>query len=379
MKEMNLFGEATKRGNTMISFESIPTLLQKKRYGANVDADLAERKEHVLDVNLRGLHGETIVYTEIDEIRNKMLFIEKLFQSVTIAQRVQDTESILIEGFYSATIEGAKTTVEKVKQSFNNPQNKSDKMVINSYKSLAYMKDKKITENTLFKAWCVLVDGVCENENVRGDKYRSGMVTVSDSFGNVVHTPAKQDAIQGYMDALFGYLHTADTGFTVSLVKAILAHFYLVYIHPMCDGNGRLARLLMLSYMNECGYSKVFNLSISRSIAENISGYYNSFIESEKVFELNGKTVIDITPFLVYMLDVFERSLMMYKVYNTSVLSDLEGAVVSKMKKVGIHAEITAAKCARLLKVSEDKATAVLDSLSEKNILEKRENVYRLL
>ena len=224
-ERMNLFGDATKRGNTMISFESIPTLLQKKRYDANVDADLAERKEHVLDVNLRGLHGETIVYTEIDEIRNKMLFIEKLFQSVTIAQRVQDTESILIEGFYSATIEGAKTTVEKVKQSFNNPQNKSDKMVINSYKSLAYMKDKKITENTLFKAWCILVDGVCENENVRGDKYRSGMVTVSDSFGNVVHTPAKQDTIHGYMDSLFGYLHTADTCFTVSLVKAILAHF----------------------------------------------------------------------------------------------------------------------------------------------------------
>lgn len=82
----------------------------------------------------------------------------------------------------------------------------------------------------------------------------------------------------------------------------------------MCDGNGRLARLLMFSYMNECGYSKAFNLSISRSIAENVSGYYNSFIESEKVFELNEKTVIDITPFLVYMLDVFERSLMMYKV-----------------------------------------------------------------
>ena len=49
------------------------------------------------------------------------------------------------------------------------------------------------------------------------------------------------------------------------------------------------------------------------------------------------------------------------------------------MKKVGIHAEITAAKCARLLKVSEDKGTAVLDSLTEKNILERRENVYRLL
>lgn len=376
MKEMNLFGETTKRGNAMISFESIPTLLQKKKYGANIDADLVERKEHVLDTNLRGLHGEAIVYTEIDEIKNKMLFIEKLFQSITVTQR---TESILIEGFYSATIEGARTTVEEVKRSFNNPQSKSDKMVVNSYKSLAYMKDKKITEETLLEAYAILVDGVCENENVRGDKYRSGMVTVSDVFGHVVHTPARQDAIQGFMDSLFSHLRTANTDFTSCLVKAILAHFYLVYIHPMCDGNGRLARLLMLSYMNECGYSKVFSLSVSRSIAENISGYYNSFIESEKVFELNGDTVLDVTPFLVYMLDVFERSLMLYNTYNSNVLSDLEGTVVAKMKKVGIHAEITAAKCVRLLKVSEDKATAVLDSLTEKNILEKRENVYRLL
>ena len=76
------------------------------------------------------------------------------------------------------------------------------------------MKDKKITENTLLRAWDILVDGVCENESVKGDKYRSGMVTVSDSFGNVVHTPANQDAIQRFMDSLFSYLHTADTGFT---------------------------------------------------------------------------------------------------------------------------------------------------------------------
>ena len=135
----------------------------------------------------------------------------------------------------------------------------------------------------------------------------------------------------------------------------------------------------MLSYMNEHGYSKVFNLSVSRSIAENISGYYNSFIESEKVFELNGNTVLDVTPFLVYMLDVFERSLMLCNTYNTNVLSDLERTIVSKMKKVGIHAEITTAKCARLFKVTEDQANGVLDSLTEKGILERKENIYRLL
>ena len=111
---------------------------------------------------------QTIVYTEIDEIRNKMLFIEKLFQSVTIAQRVQDTESILIEGFYSATIEGAKTTVEKVKQSFNNPQNKSDKMVkmcirdsfCTQESSLALIKKYPVSQIKIDKEFIL---DVCEN------------------------------------------------------------------------------------------------------------------------------------------------------------------------------------------------------------------------
>ena len=151
----------------------------------------------------------------------------------------------------------------------------------------------------------------------------------------------------------------------------------------MCDGNGRLARLLMLMYMNEHGYHKVLNLTVSKSITENISGYYNSFIEAEKQITLGAMVVLDVTPFLVYMLQVFRRSLLTYNVYNTTTLSEKELTVVTKMKKNGIHAEITIVKCAKILKMSEVVAEDTLDTLVEKGILERvkadKAYVYRLL
>ena len=39
------------------------------------------------------------------------------------------------------------------------------------------------------------------------------------------------------------------------LLKAALIHFYMAYLHPYFDGNGRMARLMNLWYMVQQGYS----------------------------------------------------------------------------------------------------------------------------
>jgi Fic family protein len=38
------------------------------------------------------------------------------------------------------------------------------------------------------------------------------------------------------------------------LVRAILGHFFFVYIHPYMDGNGRTARFVMNSQLVTAGY-----------------------------------------------------------------------------------------------------------------------------
>ena len=151
----------------------------------------------------------------------------------------------------------------------------------------------------------------------------------------------------------------------------------------MCDGNGRLARLLMLSLLCREGFTNVLNLSISKSIEESLSGYYRSILVSEERLFLDGFNVLDVTPFIMYMLDVFERSLLMYSMFKETILTTNESVVITKMKKRGIHSEITVAKCSKMLKISESTSRNVLNSLAEKNILGKkrvgRKCIYWLL
>ena len=368
----------------MFSYDSISELLRKKNLGLDVNDELMSRKLNVVRVGLKGIHREDLIYTSTNNLRNKLDVLSNLYKKVLNTDLVASKETILIEGYYSATIEGARTTVDYVKNCFSNPKGKDEKMVVNTYKALGYMYGKDIAcEDVLLKVWSIIVKDVCENEKSRGIKYRSGMVYVGNG-SKVIHTPPKPNEIQGYMNLLYKYIRKGGIcNFQDLLIKSIISHFYLVYIHPMCDGNGRLARLLMLSLLCRGGFANVLNLSISKSIEESLSGYYRSILVSEERISLYGSNVLDVTPFIVYMLDVFERSLLMYSMFKETTLTTKESVVITKMKRRGIHSEITVAKCARMLKISERSSRNILNTLTEKNILGKkrigRKNIYWLL
>lgn len=67
--------------------------------------------------------------------------------------------------------------------------------------------------------------------------YRSGQVYIRGSK----HIPLSPDAVRDAMPVLMELLSSEEN----ALVRAILGHFFFVYIHPYMDGNGRTARFLM--------------------------------------------------------------------------------------------------------------------------------------
>lgn len=76
--------------------------------------------------------------------------------------------------------------------------------------------------------------------------YRRGQVFIRGSM----HTPLKYDALSDVMPVLFELLaEETDAG-----VRAVLGHFFFVYIHPYMDGNGRLGRFLMNVMLASGGY-----------------------------------------------------------------------------------------------------------------------------
>lgn len=327
---------------------------------------------------LKGLNHIELCFRE-DTLKDKL---EQCKHALLTSAAFQlDADTVLLDSFHSATIEGARTTVENVKKSLKMPKSKSDKMVVNNMKALNLVyAGYSISPDNLREFWEIIVDGVCENERLKGEKYRSGDVFVS-SYDRVVHTPAPYDQIENYMSALFDFLNESEED---AVLKAIAAHFYFVYIHPYCDGNGRTARILQNYCLFKAGYQGVRRIRISQAINLYLGAYYKALEQVERPIVESQKIMIDLTVFVDYMLDRILEACKMaeQKQYH---LSEREKLLLKRMSKRGIGAEITVANAAELLNVSEQGARNILNRLCEKQYLlkckieGKNKNLYRLL
>lgn len=86
--------------------------------------------------------------------------------------------------------------------------------------------------------------GILEAYRLAG--HRNGPVYIRNSM----HVPPQHTAIVDAMDALFDCLQAEQE----PVVRAVLGHFLLGFIHPYFDGNGRLARFLMNLFLSSAGY-----------------------------------------------------------------------------------------------------------------------------
>ena len=341
--------------------------IQKLKYRAN--SGLAQAKEELdqrlsdrLELPLVGLHGEKLYLTGVAALQKKAAELRALYDQLPVHRGVKDT--ILLDAWSSATIEGARTTVERVRRSFDNPKTKDDRMVINTIAGSHYAYGRPITSGNIRRLWEKIVDGVCENTDHMGTRYRSGMVYIG-SAGRIVHVPAAPEQIPALMDNLFEF---QKSNLDDVLIRSFVAHFYFVYVHPFCDGNGRAARILNSSQLYHDGFKKMKNLPLSSAINNQLSGYYSSLSDSETV--LNGVEArwLDLSPFVSYMLDAFERCLV-DAALSRNALTKAETKLLERMNKTAVHAEMTTKKASVILQRSESAARTVLNNLVHKGYL----------
>ena len=88
---------------------------------------------------------------------------------------------------------------------------------------------------------------------------RAGIIRASDLLGyrrhqvyirNSMHVPLNPEAVLDAMETLGALMKEEES----ALVRAVLGHFFYVYIHPYMDGNGRTARFVMNSQLVTGGY-----------------------------------------------------------------------------------------------------------------------------
>lgn len=212
-------------------------------------------------------------------------------------------EAVLDEAVYSSVIEGAFTT-RKEAQAFiregRAPKNKSEQMVKNNYEALTYVLeniDVPITKETIFQIYSLVTKDTLE-EPAASDRYRDEPAFVRSQRGEIVHTAPRAEQVPQMMDALVAFIADSELS---PLIKACVAHFYFVYVHPFIDGNGRTARALSYMILLQAGYDFFRYFSISGVIAEERSKYYKAI----KDVEDDG---YDMTYFIDYSIGMLARA-----------------------------------------------------------------------
>jgi len=135
-------------------------------------------------------------------------------------------------------------------------------------------------------------------------KYRSGgMKVVSGVFGREkTHFEAPpSDRVPHEMEQFLKWLNN-EQGLDLVL-KAIIAHFWFVTIHPFDDGNGRLARAILDMVLAKSDKSKIRFYSLSNQIFKEHKNYNN-------IIEKAQKGTSDISHYLEWFLGCFERALI---------------------------------------------------------------------
>ena len=121
---------------------------------------------------------------------------------------------------------------------------------------------------------------------------RSFSVTVGTEDLGGVHRGAPHERLPHLMEEYIDFINSRRLDDDHPVIRALLAHFFLVTIHPFGDGNGRVSRLVEAGILFQLGY--------------NVHGFYglsNYFYRHEQEYksvlqQCRKSQPFDVTPFI---------------------------------------------------------------------------------
>ena len=293
--------------------------------------------------------------------------------------------STIEEAITSAIYEGANSTRAQAKSliaSNSKPHNKDEWMLMNNYKAMNWIKSHLNipTSNELI----LKIHEIISKNTLEGDdahfcgKFRDDKIFVGQHEG-VTHTKIKE-TLQEVI-----HIISKHPRFLHSLIKGIAFHYFIAYIHPFFDGNGRTARTLFYFEMIKTNLKFIELLSISANLKNQGEKYSQSF-------DLVKEHELDMTFFIDFCLDSLSTALekvenkVSYLIninhlketekLNTNQIALLQKGALNKYKTIQIN------EYAQNIKRSREIARKELKDLFKKGFLKEekqgKKHVYKI-
>lgn len=280
-----------------------------KQQGA-ADSEWANKKKEI--ISARKTSSITLFFKSIepkfwfypaDVIHKKIDEIDRLGKDLYEQINKQATfknefllDSAIEEAITSAIYEGAHSTRAQAEQliaSGQRPKNKDEWMLINNFRAMRWVKENQstaLTKNVILHLHKIVTENTLDGDdtNFQG-KFRNDKVFVGP------HEGIEHNKIDNAIDEMIS-VTTENPRYFHPLLKGILIHYFIGYIHPFFDGNGRTARALFYfkSIKNQLNYVEL--LSVSAYLRTHGKQY-------EKSFEKVKDNEYDLTYFIDFCLD----------------------------------------------------------------------------
>ncbi|KKR29244.1 MAG: hypothetical protein UT61_C0034G0007 [Candidatus Woesebacteria bacterium GW2011_GWA1_39_8] len=214
-------------------------------------------------------------------------------------------------------------------------------------------------------------------------KFRSTQVVIKEEeTGDIILEPPPFVEVPYLLDDFFEWLNSNEANEVHSILRAGVAHYILVSIHPFVEGNGRTVRAFatLVLLREDYGIHKFF--SLEEHFDADPAAYYEAFARVDK----QSKNIAerDLTPWLEYFTEVvaIELSKIKEKVRKISIDSRFKGKIGEQialterqMKLVEYLSENGSAVMQELKSVlsmvSEDTVLRDLNDLTDKGIIKK--------
>jgi Fic family protein len=159
------------------------------------------------------------------------------------------------------------------------------------------------------------------------------------------------------------------------LIKAGLAHLWLVTLHPFDDGNGRIARAVGDLFLARADGGSQRFYSLSAQIQREREAYYD-------LLERAQKTSLDVTEWLAWFLDTLHRAIdqaqltldavltktRFWQRWATTPLNERQVKLITRLLD-GFDGKLTSSKWAAIAKCSPDTALRDITDLLTRGVL----------
>lgn len=325
------------------------------------------------------------VFGEVRNLQGKILGQMNMLGFATKEEAALTT--LTLDVIKSSEIEGEKLVYEQVRSSIARRLGINVAGLIAADRSVEGIVDmmlnatqnylKPLTEERLF-GWhaALFPTGFSGMHRIEVGRYRSGeMQIVSGAMGKekLHYEAVSAQKVKQEMDKFLIWFN--DNLKIDPVLKAAIAHFWFIIIHPFDDGNGRIARAISDLMLARSDGSPERYYSMSSQILLERKQYYEIL---QKVQHSNG----EITDWLDWFFNCLKNALLttettlqkilrkteFWKIHEYTELNERQRLVLNKLFD-GFDGKLKSSKWAKIAKCSPDTALRDIKDLIEKGIL----------